>query len=316
MMDYRNKKLFIRKLFDMSVKHINSLKTIKEVEDYRKKMNEECDKRANMISVCTKANDLSLKDFGTIKECFEAISPELFKTKEGKAVMNKYISTIKSNKNLSSLHSLYENIRNVNADSDVDFFINEVAANDWGIDKKSVDNDCKKLGRVLAEGYILIGGNAVLPSENTRLAGAVKFISENKKTNKNIADYSNAVKVIREAVEKNEKVETVFESKNLEELAAELVEEFNKKYSSQLTEGEADALREVSNSIDRESVFEKYKKTCMDKLSEAKENFIKENNSAASEKLSAIMEQISNKTYSVETVGNDICGMIELTNIF
>ena len=54
----------------------------------------------------------------------------------------------------------------------------------------------------------------------------------------------------------------------------------------------------------------------MDKLSEAKENFIKENNSAASEKLSAIMEQISNKAYSVETVGNDICGMIELTNIF
>ena len=124
------------------------------------------------------------------------------------------------------------------------------------------------------------------------------------------------MKIIRENVEKNEKVGNVFESKDLEKLAAELVEEFNMKYSSQLNNGEVEALREVSNSVDRESVFEKYKKICVDKLSEAKENFIKENNTAASDKLNSIMEQISSKTYSVETVGNDICGMIELTNIF
>lgn len=300
----------------MSVKHINTLKTIKEVEDYRKSVNEACDKRANMISVCTKANDLSLKDFGTIKESFETISPELFKTNEGKSIMKKYIDTIRGSKNLSTLHSIYENIRNANAESDVNFFINEMASNNWGVDKKSVDEDCKKLGRVLAEGYILIGGNAVMPKQNESLAKAVKFISENKKTAKNIADYSNAMKIIRENVEKNEKVDNVFESKDLEKLAAELVEEFNMKYSSQLNDGEVEALREVSNSIDRESVFEKYKKICVDKLSEAKENFIKENNTAASDKLNSIMEQISSKTYSVETVGNDICGMIELTNIF
>lgn len=300
----------------MLVKDINSLKTIAEVEEYRKKINEACDKRSNLIAIYTKANDLSKKDFGTIKESFEAISPELFKTKEGKAVMNKYAKTIKENKNLSALHSIYENIRKANSESDIDFFINSLASENWNVNKKTVDEDCKKLGRILAEGYILIEGNAVLPSSNTELANAVEFVTENKMTGKNIAEYSKAVKIIRENVEKNEIVENRFKSKDIESLAEQMVEDFNKKYSSTLNEGEIDALKEISNSENREETFEKYKKACMDRLSEAKQNFMDENNSAATEKIESIMEQVSEKKFSVDTVGNDICGMIKLSNIF
>jgi len=54
----------------------------------------------------------------------------------------------------------------------------------------------------------------------------------------------------------------------------------------------------------------------MDRLSEAKQNFMDENNSAATEKIESIMEQVSEKKFSVDTVGNDICGMIKLSNIF
>ena len=295
---------------------INTLKTINEVEEYRRKINEECDKRANLISVCTKANDLSMKDFGTIKESFEAISPELFKTNEGKSIMKKYTNTIRSSKNLMALHSLYENVRKAGSESDVDFFINNIASEEWGVNKKTVAEDCKKLGRVLAEGYIYIGGNAILPKPNETLSNAISFISENKKSQKNIAEYSTAMKIIRENVEKSETATEAFAPKNLQEVAEEMIEEFNKKYSSQLNEGEVEALREVSSSEDRESVFEKYKKLCVEKLSEARKGFEKEENSAATEKLDSIMEQVSNKTYSLDTIGNDICGMIELTNIF
>lgn len=300
----------------MSVDKINSFKTIGEVEAYRKAINEACDKRENLIAVCTKANDLSLMNFGMIKESFEAISPELFKTNEGKAVMNKYTKTIKGSKNLSALHSIYENIRKANAESDVDFFINSIASEKWGVDKKTVTEDCKKLGRVLAEGYILIEGNAVLPKSNDALANAVKFISENEKSAKNIAEYSNAVKIIRECVVKNEKVDNIFESRDLNKMVEEMVEEFNKKYSSTLNEGEIEALKEVSNSEDRKAVFDKYKDTCITKLSEAKENFDKEDNAAASEKINTIIEQIKGKEFVLESVGNDICRMIELSNIF
>lgn len=300
----------------MSKTIINGFKTINEVEDYRKKINEACDDRIHLISVCTKADELSKKDFGTIKECFETISPELFKTTYGRYIMNKYKETIRESDNLSALHSLYENIRKANANGDVDFFVNNLADTKWGVNKKTVDKDLQKLGRVLAEGYIHVGGNVILPKENTTLANAVKFISENEKTKKNIAEYSDAVKVIRECVNTHEDGGNVFESRNIDEIAKEMIEEFNKKYSTELNESELSALKEVSNSDDRESVFNKYKEMCVNKLSEAKESFDKDKNETASEKISSIIEQVSNKAYNVESVGNDICGMIELSNIF
>ena len=302
----------------MSIKDINKLRTINEVEEYRKSVNEACDNRAKDISIFIKAYDLSKKPFGQIKECFEAISPELFKTDEGKAIMNRYSKAIKESKNLSALHSLYENIRKANANSDVDFFINNIANANWGVDKKTVAEDCEKLGRILAEGYIAVSRttDVALPKENASLSSAVSFIAENKKTSKNIAEFSNAVKVIRESVEKNNDSANIFESRNIDALAAELIDEFNQKYSSQLTEGEVEALKEVSCSENREDVFNRYKEACQKKLSEAKENFDKEGNATASEKIASILEQVSGKKYVLETLGSDICGLIQLSNIF
>lgn len=302
----------------MPINEIKNMKTISEVEKFREAVNEACDKRAEFISTCLKANEISEKSFGYIKEAFESISPELFKTNEGKKIMRKYADTIKSDKNLSALHSLCENIRKAGAESDIDFFVNNIADQTWGVDKKTVDESCKKLGRVLAEGYIYVASNStvVLPEENTKLSDAVYYIAENKKGAKNIAEFSSAVKVIRESVEKNEGGQNISESRSIDEIANSMVEEFNKKYSSQLTAGEIDALKELSENEDREKTFEKYREACSAKLSEAKKRFESEGNDAATEKIASIMEQISSKSYSLETVGNDVCGMIKLSNIF
>ena len=279
----------------MSETKINTLMTINDVEAYRKSLNEACDRRKEFISACVKASDMANKSFGFIKESFEAISPELFKTDYGKNIMNRYTSTIKEDKNLSSLHSLYENIRKAGSESDINFFINSIAAENWGVDKKTVTESCKKLGRILAEGYLSIEDktSVVIPEENVDLSNAVYFIAENKKTSKNIADYSNAVSIVREFVEKSNTPNTIRESK-----------------------GEISALKELAESTDRESIFEKYKNDCSTKLSEAKKKFEEEKNSAAVDRINSIMEQVSNKEFVLESVGNDICGMIKLSTIF
>ena len=44
--------------------NINDFKTIEEVENYRKEINEACDKRADFITLCEKADKLSHKPFG------------------------------------------------------------------------------------------------------------------------------------------------------------------------------------------------------------------------------------------------------------
>lgn len=298
--------------------NINDFKTIEEVENYRKEINEACDKRADFITLCEKADKLSHKPFGYIKDCFEAIAPELFESKEGKKIMSNYSKTIRENKNLSALHNLYENIRKSGKDMDIDFFANNIANTNWNVDKKTLSEDTLKVGRILAEGYLHLGKSAedLFPSENTVLESAVSYIAENKKTNKNIAEYSNAIKVIKENISSKESEENVFESTDLDALAKSLLQEFNKKYSSELTEEEANALREVSSSENKEDVFNKYKNACQSKLSESKKDFEEKGDKSSSERMTAILEQVSNKTYSLENLGNDICGFIELKSIF
>lgn len=298
--------------------NINDFKTIEEVENYRNEINEACDKRADFITLCEKADKLSHKPFGYIKDCFEAIAPELFESKEGKKIMSNYSKTIRENKNLSALHNLYENIRKSGKDMDIDFFANNIANTNWNVDKKTLSEDTLKVGRILAEGYLHLGKSAedLFPSENTVLESAVSYIAENKKTNKNIAEYSNAIKVIKENISSKESEENVFESTDLDALAKSLLQEFNKKYSSELTEEEANALREVSSSENKEDVFNKYKNACQSKLSESKKDFEEKGDKSSSERMTAILEQVSNKTYSLENLGNDICGFIELKSIF
>ena len=300
----------------MAINDIKTLNTLKEVDDYRKLINESLDERAEFIKTCCKADEISKKDFGYKKACFENISTELFKTNEGKKLINKYTNTIKSSKNLSALHSIYENIRKAGSNGDVDYFVNTIANEDWGVDKNTVNEDNYKLGKIVAEGFILVGGKGELPKENTELSSAVKFISENKKTKKNIAEYSSAVMAIRNAVMENENGVSLSESKDIDSIANELIENFNKKYTSELSESEISALKEICESDNRENIFNKYKKSCEEKLSIAKENFVKENNTSAAERIDTIIEQVSNKKYSLDTIGSDICGMIKLSSVF
>jgi hypothetical protein len=294
---------------------INTFKTINEVEQYREKMNEMCDKRIKFITLCVEAKNLSEKSFGYIKETFEAISPELFKTNEGKKIMKKYTKTIKESKNLSSLHTIYENIRKAGKDMDVDFFVNNIANTKWDIDKSTLKEDTQKLGRVLSEAYLCVGNeDTVLPEENKSLSMAVEYIAENKKTNKNIAEYSNAVKIIKENVISNENSSKFFEAPNT--FSEKMIKEFNEKYADVFTETEIKALKEVSCSNDKEVIFNKYKEICSNKIEEAKKNFEAKGDMSSSDRLKVVLEQISSKSFAPETVSTDIYSLMELTKIF
>lgn len=296
---------------------INTFKTHKEVEEYRNKINEMCDERNSFITLCERANSLSEKSFGYIKEAFETISPILFDSNDGKKILRRYTKTIKENKNLSALHSIYENIRKAGANMDVDFFVNNVANTEWGVNAATLKEDVKTLGRILSEGYLCVGEsvNDMLPKENKTLSSAVEYIAENKKTKKNIAEYSNAVKVIKESVLSNKDSKNIFESTD-SAISDSLINEFNAKYSEMLSADEITILKEISSSQDRESVFNKYKDACADKISIAKKAFDANGDKSSSERLSVVLEQISNKTFVLETVGSDICKLIELSNIF
>lgn len=302
----------------MKMDYVNTLNTIQEVESYRNMINEMCDNRHKFIVLCEEAKELSTKSFGFIKESFEALSPILFKSSEGKKLMNKYTKMIKENKNLSSLHTINENIRKAGSETDIDFFVNSLMVVEWGVNPSTLKEDTKKLGRVLSEAYLLVGEDAksLIPTENVSLSNAVNFIAESKKGTKNISEYSDAARIIKEHIKSKDAKKNVFESVDLDTLAKRLVEDFNVKYSDKLTIEEANALREISSSKDRESVFNKYKEVCKSKITEAKKNFESKGDKASSDRLGVVLEQIASKSYVLDTVGADICSLIELSNIF
>lgn len=302
----------------MKMDYVNTLNTIQEVESYRNMINEMCDKRHKFIVLCEEAKELSTKSFGFIKESFEALSPILFKSSEGKKLMNKYTKMIKENKNLSSLHTINENIRKAGSETDIDFFVNSLMVVEWGVNPSTLKEDTKKLGRVLSEAYLLVGEEAkgLIPNENVSLSNAVNFIAESKKGIKNISEYSDAARIIKEHIKSKDAKKNVFESVDLDTLAKKLVEDFNVKYGDKLTIEEANALREISSSKDRESVFNKYKEVCKSKITEAKKNFESKGDKASSDRLGVVLEQIASKSYVLDTVGADICSLIELSNIF
>ena len=302
----------------MKMDYVNTLNTIQEVESYRNTINEMCDNRHKFIVLCEEAKELSTKSFGFIKESFEALSPILFKSSEGKKLMNKYTKMIKENKNLSSLHTINENIRKAGSETDIDFFVNSLMVVEWGVNPSTLKEDTKKLGRVLSEAYLLVGEEAksLIPNENVSLSNAVNFIAESKKGTKNISEYSDAARIIKEHIKSKDAKKNVFESVDLDTLAKRLIEDFNVKYSDKLTIEEANALREISSSEDRESVFNKYKEVCKSKITEAKKNFESKGDKASSDRLGVVLEQIASKSYVLDTVGADICSLIELSNIF
>jgi hypothetical protein len=302
----------------MKMDYVNTLNTIQEVESYRNMINEMCDNRHKFIVLCEEAKELSTKSFGFIKESFEALSPILFKSSEGKKLMNKYTKMIKENKNLSSLHTINENIRKAGSETDIDFFVNSLMVVEWGVNPSTLKEDTKKLGRVLSEAYLLVGEEAksLIPNENVSLSNAVNFIAESKKGTKNISEYSDAARIIKEHIKSKDAKKNVFESIDLDTLAKRLVEDFNVKYGDKLTIEEANALREISSSEDRESVFNKYKEVCKSKITEAKKNFESKGDKASSDRLGVVLEQIASKSYVLDTVGADICSLIELSNIF
>lgn len=300
--------------------NINNYKTLESLNAFRQEINEACDKRAEVIITTDKANEISKKPFGYIKESIEALSPELFGSKSGRSLLSKYASLVKSNKSLSSMQMLYENIRKTNKSSDVDFFINSMTSTDWNIDKKELKEGLDKIGGVLAKAYITVGkdtADSLLPEENVALNSAVQYIVENKKTSKNLANYSAAVKVLRENIEKNENTGNVFENKSLDaSVVSKLLEAYNEKYGTELTDEEKAIIKEVADSKTPKEVFNKYKNSCMEKVNEVKSTFEASGDKESVKKLDSIYEQVSKKEYSAETIGEDICNLVEISKIF
>ena len=297
---------------------INDMKSIEELDAFQNELNEKFETRRRVLNLISEAKELGGKTFGYLKESFENLSTKLFKTSEGKAVMTKYASIIKENKSLSALHKLYENIRKAHSGIDFDYFVGTLCETNWNVKEKELNEGLSKLAGVIAEGYIIVGEGAgkYLGTENDRLDGAIEFIAENKVGQKNIVKYSEAVKIIREAVEKNGNIADSFKKEtDLDKTIEDLVSKYSKEEYTD--EEEKDMLtNQIARSGDEETVFIKKKTECVNSLDEAIKKYSDGQHEEELAALRKIHEQVSAKSYNPETIGPDICNFVEMSKLF
>ena len=53
----------------------------------------------------------------------------------------------------------------------------------------------------------------------------------------------------------------------------------------------------------------------MAEINEAKRSFESKGDKMSSDRLATVMEQVNSKEYNPDTVGDDICSLIQLTNV-
>lgn len=285
------------------MENINKLVTVESVEEYRKRINEACDNQISSIKKANKAEKLSKDSFGCIKENMENLSHLLFSTKEGGALLGRYLSTIKTSDALSSMHTLYEGIRKANSSSDIQFFINEIVSQNWNVDKEGLKEGLEKIGDIISEAYIMLGDEAdeFITEGNKKLDEAIEYIATTPKTKKNIAEYSNAIRIIKEQIEKRGTAEERAEY-------GELVREFNEKYDGKLTNDEMELVNEVSSGKNIEEIFNSYKEKITKALSENKDNI-------PEDKIQSLREQLSEKKFSEDTFCDDIVNLSDVYRI-
>lgn len=298
---------------------IKNTKTIAELDALQNEINESFDIRRRVLNLVSEANEVGNKSFGYIKESFENLSTKLYKTREGKAIMKKYAETIKENKSLASLHKLYENIRKANSDMDIDYFVGSLCEANWNVNKKELAEGIEKLSSVVAEGYITVGEGAgkYLGTVNERLDNAIEFIAENRKDPRNnLVEYSEAVKVIREAVTKNGNISDSFgKETDLDKTVEDLIKKFSENPMDK--QEEEDQLKnQIARNDSEETVFKTKKDGCLNGLDEAIRKYEESGDKEEVEALKKIHEQVSAKSYNPDTLGSDICNFVEMTKLF
>jgi uncharacterized protein YutD len=247
------------------------------------------------------------KTFGELNYMLESELPRLFKT--NKTALKECTKLIKEDNNLRSSFMFIDSLRKYNCDGDASSYVNEtinLASN--GVDRKTFKESIQKLADILSK--YEIGGYQIDEDTIKYFKSCDKVLTEKKKLS-NLTDYTNAINCISSYIEKHKS--PVKESKKGIE---EITEELENKLSS-LNEDEQTLVRDIIDSKTpmveqkQEQLFNRFKDECLEMVS----RLIDESDSDSIDGLNAIKEQIENKTYSKDTIIQDIAKLLEVRDI-
>lgn len=243
------------------------------------------------------------RNFGIIYQVIESNVPTLLETKEGQKALRKIIKTIKGNKILHEQFKAYNNLQPSDKIENVDEYIAESLSLVPKFNKKDVKENNERLIKLIKK-YNL-DEMIDIDDEKLNLFESIEFVTMNKKSLKNIDDYVNATKMIKESIINLPVSET--KDFSIEDYAEE-INNVSENIAKELNSAEIKLLKEVTNG-NSEEYFNECKSKTLSKLDEMISN---EKDIETKSRLSKIYEKINNKRYNKKNAIVDIAEMVEM----
>lgn len=293
---YRGKVLMKRALEHLEQGNIEEFETDRALaNEYFDKMSEEEEEMDALYN--------ESRNFGIIYNVIEANVPKLLESKEGKKALRTIIKAIKSDKMLHEQFKAYNNLQPSTKINNVDEYITEALSIVPKFDKNIVKESNEKLIKLIKK--YKLDEMVDIDDEKLDLYESIEFVTMNIKTLKNIDEYVNATKMIKESIENL----PINETKNFSiENYAEEINNVSENIAKDLNSAEIKLLKEVTSG-NSEAYFNECKSKTISKLNEM---IYKETDIESKSRLSKIYEKINNKIYNKKNALVDIAEMVEM----
>ena len=257
-----------------------------------------------------KVNELSL--YSCI-QLFEGISDKLFSTRNGQKCIAKYANTFKSNNDLKECFIMYKDIKHPVNINDVNMYVCEACDYANTLNNKNFNKGLKELRNVikkaLKESKISNETFNLYTEENKVINSSLQYVFENKKTAKNLNEYTNNVSNIINYVNNNNVTLPITESESATYTDLKKIFENNDLMSWESAAVEQIVMTNIKNG-NKSELFETYKQKCINLIEEnlQDEDITIETKS----RLSTMKTQLNEKLYKEETANEDILKLANL----
>lgn len=272
--------------------------------------------RYNELCLNELKENLTSAPLYTTKHIFESISKDFYNTPKGKKILKEYVDTIKKNNSLRKAFIIFENMNKPQSVLSPDLFVNENLSFMQEIKPSEYKAGLKKINNIIRESIELAALNTeeleeLIKESKTDEAEAIDYLINNRKTLKNIAEYTNKVSTLTESV-KNKRIfkseDALSESLNI----SDLLNMINESVSG-LGKEEANAVKDLTlislSGQDGKEIYETYKNKCKDILEEAVKN---EEALETRSRFQRMLGQINERNYNKSTLNEDVLNFARL----
>ena len=246
-------------------------------------------------------------------QLFEGISDKLFSTRNGQKCIAKYANTFKSNNDLKECFIMYKDIKNPVNINDVNMYVCEACDYANTLNNKNFNKGLKELRNVikkaLKESKISNETFNLYTEGNKVINTSLQYVFENKKTAKNLNEYTNNIANIISYVNENNVALPITETEDSTYKDLKNIFENNDLTTWENKVVEKIVMTNIKNG-NKSELFEEYKNGCINLIEEnlQDEDITIETKS----RLSTMKTQLNEKVYKEETANEDILKLANL----